>query len=365
MKIGIIGTRGIPNHYGGFEQFAERFSVRMVERGHEVSVYTSHRHPYKSATYEKVDLIRCYDPEYEMGTAGQFIYDFNCIRDSRRRNFDLILQLGYTSSTVWSWLYPSEAVLATNMDGLEWTRAKYSRPVRSFLKRAERWGVKHSHQLIADSKGIQDYLKEKYAADSVLVAYGAEVYTPDEKAADILEEYSLSEGNYDLLIARFEPENNIETILKTYSFFKDRKLLLIGDHERTAFGKRMFKEYWHKDNLVFCGSIFDKAKLDALRYYSGLYLHGHSSGGTNPSLLEAMGCHALICAHDNIFNRHVLGEEAFYFSNEKDLSALLAKGVCKHSYRDWLFTNLEKIKNEYNWDLITQKLESYFIQWTR
>src|ERR1700761_1406535 len=105
MKIGIIGTRGIPNQYGGFEQFAETFSTRMVEKGHEVIVYNSHRHPYTQKTYKDVQIVSCYDPEYLLGTAGQFVYDFNCIRDSRRQGFDIILQLGYTSSTIWSWLY--------------------------------------------------------------------------------------------------------------------------------------------------------------------------------------------------------------------------------------------------------------------
>ena len=96
MKIGVLGTRGIPNHHGGFEQFAEYFAVYAKEEGHQVSVYNSHSHPYKSSNYKGVDIIHCYDPESKIGTFGQFIYDFNCILDSRKRNFDIILQLGYT-----------------------------------------------------------------------------------------------------------------------------------------------------------------------------------------------------------------------------------------------------------------------------
>src|ERR1700733_12147755 len=162
MKIGIIGTRGIPNQYGGFEQFAEKFSTKMVEKGHDVIVYTSHRHPYNESHYKNVQLVRCFDPEYLIGTAGQFIYDFNCIRNCRSQDFDIILQLGYTSSTIWSWLYPKSSILVTNMDGLEWTRAKYKKATQYFLPHAEKRGVHYSHYLIADSKGIQAYLLDKY-----------------------------------------------------------------------------------------------------------------------------------------------------------------------------------------------------------
>ena len=123
-----MGSRGIPNRYGGFEQFAEYIAPALVEKGHQVYVYNSSAHPYREKSWKNVNILRGYDPEDKIGTAGQFIYDFNCILDSRKRNFDIILQLGYTSSSVWSFLYPKKPVLITNMDGLEWKRSKYSQP---------------------------------------------------------------------------------------------------------------------------------------------------------------------------------------------------------------------------------------------
>ena len=176
MKIGIIGTRGIPNYYGGFEQFAEYLSVDLVKAGHEVFVYNSHSHPFQESNWNGVNIIHCNDPEDKMGTAGQFIYDLNCILDSRKRKFDIILQLGYTSSSIWGWLLPSKSIIVTNMDGLEWKRSKYSKPVQKFLQFAEYLGVKFSDHLIADSVGIQSYLKEKYKKDSVYIPYGANVF---------------------------------------------------------------------------------------------------------------------------------------------------------------------------------------------
>ena len=157
MKIGILGTRGVPNHYGGFEQFAEFFSVFLAEKGHEVYVYNSHTHPYQEKEFKGVKLIHCHDPENKIGTIGQFIYDLNCILDARKKNFDIILQLGYTSSSVWFKLHPKNAVVITNMDGLEWKRTKYSKPVQQALKWAEKLAVKNSDFLIADSLGIQNY----------------------------------------------------------------------------------------------------------------------------------------------------------------------------------------------------------------
>ena len=177
MKIGILGTRGIPNHYGGFEQFAEFLSIDLVSRGHQVWVYNSHKHEYQESEYKGVHLIHCYDAEYKIGTAGQFIYDFNCIRDARNRDFDILLQLGYTSSSIWSRFLPKKQVIVTNMDGLEWKRSKFSNAVQRFLKRAESWAVNSSDHLVADSKGIQRYLQKKYNVASHYIPYGAEIFT--------------------------------------------------------------------------------------------------------------------------------------------------------------------------------------------
>jgi glycosyltransferase involved in cell wall biosynthesis len=364
-KIGIIGTRGIPNQYGGFEQFAEQFSTRMAARGYQVSVYTSHRHPYKKDSYRNVQLLRCYDPEHLLGTAGQFIYDMNCIRDSRKRQFDIILQLGYTSSTIWSWLYPASSVLVTNMDGLEWTRSKYNKPTRYFLTHAEKWGVRYSDHLIADSLGIQAYLKEKYNAGSDFISYGASIYEPAENDAEQLKTFNVKPYEYDLAIARFEPENNIEAILQAYRSLTGRKLLLVGNHKRTVFGRRMYEQYCSASNISFLGSIFDTDILNVLRYYSRLYLHGHSVGGTNPSLLEAMGCNALICAHDNIFNRNVLGDDAFYFKNDKDIKAIAEKDIDKTYYTVWLQNNRQKIEDTYNWERVTEQIENKLQEWEK
>lgn len=359
MKIGIIGTRGIPNNYGGFEQFAEFVAPALVERGHDVYVYNSSLHPYKESSWKGVKLIKKFDPEKETGTFGQFIYDLNAILDSRKRNYDVILQLGYTSSSIWSFLFPRKAVIVTNMDGLEWKRSKYSKLVKKFLKKAEKWAACHSDYLIADSKGIQEHLLHTYQKQAAFIAYGASLFTcPDENT---LSPFRLAKYDYNLLIARMEPENNIETILKGHhASHSKRKLILVGSY-KNPFGSYL-KDKYENENTLFLGPLYDLNLLNNLRHFSHFYFHGHSVGGTNPSLLEAMASQALIIAHQNVFNKSVLGEDAFYFSTPLDITNLLNKEIRKPDFDNFVNNNATKIKVHYSWPHITDLLENMLIE---
>tara|TARA_B100000900_G_scaffold370358_1_gene348815 strand:+ start:3472 stop:4560 length:1089 start_codon:yes stop_codon:yes gene_type:complete len=353
MRIGILGTRGIPNFYGGFEQFAQYLSEGLVNAGHDVFVYNSHLHPYKEKSWNGVNLVHCYDPEEKIGTAGQFIYDLNCILDSRKRDLDIILQLGYTSSSVWNWLFPKNVPIITNMDGLEWKRSKYSKPVQSFLKFAEKLAVLFSDQLIADSKGIQSYLKEKYNKDSVYIPYGANVFSlPDES---VLKNYSLTPFNYDMLIARLEPENSVEEILDGFVASNVKRDFLVIGNTKTPLGKKLVDKY-QDSRIKFVGYIKGIDNLDSLRYFSNLYFHGHSVGGTNPSLLEAMASNAFICAHDNIFNKAILDDDAVYFSSAEEVRSLV-ESILKKKTGKSILSNIEKVSKIYAWETIISQYE--------
>jgi len=322
MKIAIVGTRGIPNRYGGFEQCAEYLAVGLVKRGHDVTVYNSHVHPHQESNWNGVNIVHCHNPEEKLGTGGLFIYDLNCILHTRKQQYDVILMLGYTSSSVWGWLYPkSKSVVTTNMDGLEWKRTKFSKPIQTFLKFAEYLGVHFSNHLVADSVGIQQHLKKKYKRDAVYIPYGSHIFkTPEEQ---YIVPYGVQPYSYDMLIARLEPENSIETILDGVAQAGvQRDFLVIGNHS-TKYGAFLKEKYKEHNNIRFLGSIYDINVLNNLRFFSNIYFHGHTVGGTNPSLLEAMGSCALICAHDNIFNKSILKEEAFYFTSPADISKCL------------------------------------------
>jgi glycosyltransferase involved in cell wall biosynthesis len=349
MKIAILGTRGIPNYYSGFEQFAEFFSVYLFENGHEVYVYNSHNHLFQEKTFKGVNIIHQYDPEHKMGTFGQFVYDFNCIMDSRKRNFDIILQLGYTSNSIWFFLLPKKTIIITNMDGLEWKRTKYSKPVQQFLKFAERLAVFSSDSLVSDSLGIQTFLEEKYKKKSTYIAYGAHPFTkPDES---IVSDYQLSNYNYNMIMARFEPENNLDMVLEGVVLSNNNMDIIVVGNHKTKYGAYLKNKFKEHTNIRFLGGVFNSEHLNNLRYFSNLYFHGHSVGGTNPSLLEAMASRALIMSHNNSFNRAILRENAFYFSNAQEVEALLLK-VKKEDYSKLVQNNFETILNEFNWGKI-------------
>ena len=350
MKIAILGTRGVPNHYGGFEQFAEFFSVYLVEKGHDVFVYNSHNHPYQEPTFRGVHIIHQNDPEHKLGTFGQFIYDFNCILNARKQNFDIILQLGYTSNSIWFFLLPKKPIIITNMDGIEWKRSKYARPVQQFLKFAERLAALSSDYLVADSIGIQTFLKKRYQKDATYIAYGAKPFDTPNQA--ILELYDVKQNQYNMIMARFEPENNLDMVLEGVAQNSANKtpILVVGNHN-TKYGTYLKNKFKNQNNILFVGGIYNLEHLDNLRYYCNIYFHGHSVGGTNPSLLEAMASQALIASHNNDFNRGVLQNNALYFSNAKEVAVLLDT-YKKNDNLHFIKNNFDIIVNEFNWDKI-------------
>lgn len=351
MKIGILGTRGIPNNYGGFERWAEQLSQGLLERDCKVTVYNSHFHPYKDKDFKGVKIVHKWDPK-SIGLTSQFIYDFLCIINARKQKFDTIIQLGYTTSSVWAWLLPKEVKVIYNMDGMEWKREKYKGGLKAFLKYAEKLAIKNSNIIIADSKPIKQYLDNKYKINAEYIAYPAQIFKNPN--ISILDKYKLKKKKYLLLIARFQPDNNIETIIDgVLNSNIEKPLLIVGDN-KSKYGKYLTKKYKDK-RIVFLGKIFDKSELDNLRYFSSLYFHGHSAGGTNPSLLEAMATSCIICAHDNEFNSSVLGSDAYYFNNKSNISGILNIKDEKEAKINWIENNIKKLHNDYNLDVLINK----------
>jgi glycosyltransferase involved in cell wall biosynthesis len=352
MKIAIIGTRGIPNNYGGFEQFADIVSQMWVKEGHDVYVYCPHNHPYQSTEFNGVHRIVVKDPEERMGTVGQFLYDLRCIRDARKRNFDIFLQLGYTSSSVWGFLFPKKTCVITNMDGLEWKRAKYGKTVKAFLKTAERWAVKQSHAMVADSRGIQSYLQETYKKDSDFIAYGAALYNEEANSSLPTKYNSLKPYQYDLVITRFVADNNLEMILDGYLLSEQKHPLIMLGNSKNEYGLFLRSKY-KNDSIIFEDPNFNMNELNELRAFSRLYFHGHSAGGTNPSLLEAMASNALLCVHNNAFNNSVIEGNGFHFENANEIANLMNKNIQKEEFTSWIEGNRNLIENKYSWNFIS------------
>lgn len=368
MKIAFVSTRGIPNNYGGFEQFAEYISVGLVERGHDVTVYSPHYHPYKEDVYKGVKIKHIYSPEKWMGgSVGSFFYDYSCLKDAlRKEDFDIIYEAGYTS------IIPAyirfnvkdikRPIFTTNMDGLEYKRTKFNKWVQKYVFWEERMAVKHSHYLIADNMGIKDYYKEKYGKESKFLAYGANIY--DNYNPEYLKEYGLEKHNYYMIVARLEPENNLVMAIEGYlqSKEKGKRPLIIVGKTNTPHGRELVKKYGQEKSIHFMGGIYDFKKLDSLRHFSYAYFHGHCVGGTNPSLLEAMASDCFIFSHDNVFNRSVLRENAIYYQSKEDVTRLLNEvdDIVMKNKVNFISKNLDAIRNEYSWEKLVDEHEQYF-----
>ena len=369
MRIAFISTRGIPNNYGGFEQFAEYISVGLAQRGHEVTVYSPHYHPYQGKEYKGVKIKHIYSPEPWMGgSIGSFFYDYACLKDVLRKgSFDIIYEAGYTS------IIPAyirfnvktikRPIFVTNMDGLEYKRTKFNKLVQKFIYWEEQMAVKHSHFLIADNMGIQDYYKEKYGRESKFLAYGANIY--DNYNENYLKEYELERNKYLLIIARLEPENNLSMAIEGYiasEIYSKMPLVIVGK-TNTPYGKNLVNTYRKYEHVRFLGGIYNFDKLNSVRHFSYAYFHGHSVGGTNPSLLEAMASECFILSHNNIFNKTVLGNHAIYYNDEKEVTNLLNKIEMQIREHKQLYTtnNLQVIRTQYSWEKLVDEHEKYFM----
>jgi glycosyltransferase involved in cell wall biosynthesis len=243
------------------------------------------------------------------------------------------------------------------MDGLEWKRAKYNNLTQKFLQWAESLAATRADVLIADSIGIRDHIHKEYQKTAIYIPYGAEI--PEKISISALSKFNLEANKYYLLIARMEPENNIETIIQGYKLSKQYYPLIIIGSTQNKYGQYLLKKY-SSEFIQFPGAIYDQSTINALRHFSSIYFHGHSVGGTNPSLLEAMACGCNIAAHENEFNKAILGDDAYYFLNQEDVKKIISlpnQDVISQ-YRK---NNIEKIKTTYSWGKIISDYEAIFL----
>lgn len=354
MKIAILGSRGIPNNYGGFERAAEEIAIGMVKRGHQVTVYNPDDHPYAESSWHGVEIKRIFCHESRLKIWGTFLFDFLSLRDALRGNYDILLELGYEPSALFFPRKNAGAIrqcLITNMDGLGWKRSKWNRVLKGFIRFCERRAVRRSDALISDNPGIRDYYLESFGVESTYIPYGAVLFS--DPGAEVLEEIGVSENQYYMLVARLEPENNIEMILDGYLASGSKLPFIVVGGLSTKYATVLLSKYGPTSRIRFVGGIYDYSKLSSLRWYSALYFHGHSVGGTNPSLLEAMASNAFIVAHDNAFNRTILGDDAMYFDSSTQVSAVIANPPAGREKAS--ANNRNKIATVYTWENVVNQ----------
>jgi len=316
LKIGLLGTRGIPNRYGGFEEFAEQVSKYWGDSGHEVYVYCEDTPSKEVFEYSNVKQI--FISSSSLPFFSQFIYDYRSTKHALRVELDIIYHAGYATSVLGNLLLKNKlgGRLVYNMDGLEWKRSKFNRIARWLTKKLEKAAAMSEAGLIADNRGIQDYLKTEYGVQSTLIEYGANIIDSSIKKIEGYPEV------FDLVIARFEPENHIEEIIAAYEHVTDTTLVLVANKDTKLYHK-LSARILKAQNIIFNGPIYDKDELAYLKAKCRYYIHGHTVGGTNPSLLEALAGGCIIMINDNNFNRDVVGPHGYAWSNQSDLEKLI------------------------------------------
>ena len=345
MKIGLLGTRGIPNRYGGFEEFAEQVCKYWADSGHEVFVYCEDNVQKEVFEYQRVNQV--FIEVSTLPGLSQFIYDYRCTKHALTQDLDVIYHAGYATAVFGNLVFKKglEGKLVYNMDGLEWKRSKFNRITRWLTKKLEKAAALSGAELVSDNKGIQDYLKSEYGVLSTLIEYGADIINDE---IDYVDGYPRV---FDLVIARFEPENHIEEIIAAYENQREATLVLIANMN-TKLYKKLSSRIEQAQNIIFNGPIYNKKELAFLKINCRYYIHGHSVGGTNPSLLEALagGCNILI--HDNDFNKDVIGQYGKTWSDQLELESLISKKAERSTTIDQ-----QKIycTERFDWKLIAEK----------
>ncbi|MFD1710195.1 DUF1972 domain-containing protein [Ottowia flava] len=333
LRIAILGTRGIPARYGGFETFAERLAVGLVQRGHAVTVYAeADGAPGPDTWHQGVRVRARRRPAW--GPASVLAYDSACLWDARR-GFDLVYMLGYGAA--WACWGPRAfgTPVWINVDGLEWARSKWGRGARTYLRAMESVASRAATRLIADAEAIAQRYRTLYprGAPCDFIAYGADPVLPGQADAALLAPWSLTPGRYHVVVARPEPENHLLEIIEghrlhTASGGGDWPLVIVGDVTGgTPYQQQLLTKA--SDRVRFTGGVYEPARLNALRVHAASYLHGHSVGGTNPSLLEALACGNWVIAHDNPYNREVARDAADYFAKPAELAERLNTRVAQ------------------------------------
>lgn len=359
MKVAIIGTVGVPANYGGFETLVEQLVRHNHSEDLQYAVYCSRksynneRWVYHGAKTEYIGL--------NANGIQSIPYDIVSLVKASRSS-DVILILGVSGCAFLPiFRIFSKKRLVINIDGLEHRRDKWNKWARRFLKYSERQAVRYGDVIVTDNQGITDYVKEEYGKLSELIAYGGDhvlMDVPEEKQKELLQEYGLECGNYSLGICRIEPENNVHTILEAYSRMKYKNLVFVGNWQKSDYGKELLNSYGNYANIKMIPAVYDLDRLYALRNNCSIYLHGHSAGGTNPSLVEAMFFAKPIIAYDCIYNRESTEHKADYFSSVDQLIGILEDNNLNFLENAQAMRDIAN--RRYRWKVIAQQYESLF-----
>ncbi|MFQ5772053.1 MAG: DUF1972 domain-containing protein [bacterium] len=359
MKIAIMGIRGIPANYGGFETFAEELSTGLVKLGHDVTVYgRTNSIQYQGNEYKGVRLIF-------LPTIGHKYFDtvahtFLCVCHSLSQKYDVIL-ICNSANAIFSWIPRLRGMtVLLNVDGLEWKRAKWNMLGKSFYKISEWLATWMPNAIVTDAREIQSYYINKFKKRSSFIPYGARI--AHVKPNEALQQFGLQPNRYILYVSRFEPENNPHLVVKAFEKVKtDFNLVMVGD---APYSDKFINELKStKDaRIIFTGYVFGK-NYHELQSNSYFYIQATEVGGTHPALLEGMGHGNCVLANDVPEHREVLGEAGFYFNTNQngDLTTKMEHLLNKPEIvEDYGKKALSRIQKYYTWKKIIVEYEKLF-----
>jgi glycosyltransferase involved in cell wall biosynthesis len=323
-KIAIIGTVGLPAKYGGFETLAKHLVHQLADR-YNITVYCS------TKKYKRAERRKTYN-----GAALKFLpFDANGIQSIFYDTLSILHALFYADvllilGVAGAWTLPfvrlfTNKKIVISIDGIEWKRDKWNMLAKLYLRWAEKLAVRYSHIDISDNESIQDYTALRYGTISRVVEYGADHTEQVQISKEDIERYPFLATNYSFKVCRIEPENNVHLILDAFSQLPDKTLVVVGNWEVNEYGQTLKSKYGKCQNLILLNPIYNQTELDLLRSNASLYVHGHSAGGTNPSLVEAMYLELPVIAYDVSYNRTTTEKKAFYFKTTEDLVELIQK----------------------------------------
>lgn len=353
-----MGTRGVPASYGGFETAVEEIGKRLALRGHDITVYC--RNPGQTLTeYEGMHLVNLPAVRHRMAETLSHT-SLSAARAIIKDKPDVVLLLNAGNAPLIRPLKAAGIPVAIHLDGLESKRAKWRGAGARYYRWAEKLAVKQGDEVIADAQAIADHVQATYGRECTVIPYGAEVIDP---GAERLGELSLIRRDYHLIVARFEPENHILEAVHGYRLSDEtRPLVIVGSAPYSQWYIDKVREAAVDDDRIrFLGGVYDQELLDQLYANARTYIHGHSVGGTNPSLLRAMGAGAPVQAFDCEFNREVTANQALLWSNPEQLAVHLdeiAAGDLDEELAELVDAGRNRIAEHYQWDAVTSDYEA-------
>ncbi len=356
MSIALVGTRGVPARYGGFETCVEEVGYRLADKGHRVVVYC--RKPAGptagelSDTYRGMHLVHL--PAMRKRSLETLSHTALSVRHLAFNRTDAAVVFNSANAPFLPVLRMAKIPFATHVDGLEWQRGKWGKAGRKYYRVAESLSVRWSDALIADAQGIADYYTERFNAPTELIAYGAPVVSSD---SDRLRELGLSSRGFHLIVARFEPENHVDVIVAGYRASRSVLPLIVVGSAPYADHYTSRVHALADDRVRFLGGVWDQELLDQLYANALTYFHGHSVGGTNPSLLRALGAAAATNAFDVNFNREVLGDSGRYFANAEQAGELFEAAEADPEGSRQRGAASKERAALYDWDVVAEQYE--------